>query len=447
MKSYFFSSVRTKTSLLFFGVFLIIILPINYIIYQKIKKILVEADIKELKFEAEKLIDQVRLDPREIPLPKAGFSEKIQLNKEIYFEELFSSPSFPALDQSFYFVEYFQQDTLAFVTVKRKIEYSSSVILLTLMRSNKQLQSSLAELTSYLFYATSASILLAGVFVYTITGFSLSPVMKIVAASTRVNASNSIERVPVPKAKDEYQQLARAINSMLERIELSIKNQTNFFASAAHELKTPLTVMKAELTLALRKSLGSDVAKILDSNLREVERLDHIIHNFLLISQLKTETISLNRKLYGFQEVVFSAMKKIKYLAQDKGSSIQVSLQEEDISADLDFDMMETVVVNLLENAVKYSPYGSVITVQLLQIENRLEVKFMNPILKPLSALDRLKEEFYKAEPQSSGLGLGLWICNRILMMHQCEFSLSQDDNHFCALISMKLVQAEDSTS
>jgi signal transduction histidine kinase len=432
---------------LFFGVFLIIILPINYIIYQKIKKILVEADIKELKFEAEKLIDQVRLDPREIPLPKAGFSEKIQLNKEIYFEELFSSPSFPALDQSFYFVEYFQQDTLAFVTVKRKIEYSSSVILLTLMRSNKQLQSSLAELTSYLFYATSASILLAGVFVYTITGFSLSPVMKIVAASTRVNASNSIERVPVPKAKDEYQQLARAINSMLERIELSIKNQTNFFASAAHELKTPLTVMKAELTLALRKSLGSDVAKILDSNLREVERLDHIIHNFLLISQLKTETISLNRKLYGFQEVVFSAMKKIKYLAQDKGSSIQVSLQEEDISADLDFDMMETVVVNLLENAVKYSPYGSVITVQLLQIENRLEVKFMNPILKPLSALDRLKEEFYKAEPQSSGLGLGLWICNRILMMHQCEFSLSQDDNHFCALISMKLVQAEDSTS
>jgi len=447
LKSYFFSSVRTKTSLLFFGVFLIIILPINYIIYQKIKKILVEADIKELKFEAEKLIDQVRLDPREIPLPKAGFSEKIQLNKEIYFEELFSSPSFPALDQSFYFVEYFQQDTLAFVTVKRKIEYSSSVILLTLMRSNKQLQSSLAELTSYLFYATSASILLAGVFVYTITGFSLSPVMKIVAASTRVNASNSIERVPVPKAKDEYQQLARAINSMLERIELSIKNQTNFFASAAHELKTPLTVMKAELTLALRKSLGSDVAKILDSNLREVERLDHIIHNFLLISQLKTETISLNRKLYGFQEVVFSAMKKIKYLAQDKGSSIQVSLQEEDISADLDFDMMETVVVNLLENAVKYSPYGSVITVQLLQIENRLEVKFMNPILKPLSALDRLKEEFYKAEPQSSGLGLGLWICNRILMMHQCEFSLSQDDNHFCALISMKLVQAEDSTS
>ena len=408
---------------------------------------MVEADIKELKFEAEKLIDQVRLDPREIPLPKAGFSEKIQLNKEIYFEELFSSPSFPALDQSFYFVEYFQQDTLAFVTVKRKIEYSSSVILLTLMRSNKQLQSSLAELTSYLFYATSASILLAGVFVYTITGFSLSPVMKIVAASTRVNASNSIERVPVPKAKDEYQQLARAINSMLERIELSIKNQTNFFASAAHELKTPLTVMKAELTLALRKSLGSDVAKILDSNLREVERLDHIIHNFLLISQLKTETISLNRKLYGFQEVVFSAMKKIKYLAQDKGSSIQVSLQEEDISADLDFDMMETVVVNLLENAVKYSPYGSVITVQLLQIENRLEVKFMNPILKPLSALDRLKEEFYKAEPQSSGLGLGLWICNRILMMHQCEFSLSQDDNHFCALISMKLVQAEDSTS
>ena len=433
--------------MLFFGVFLIIILPINYIIYQKIKKILVEADIKELKFEAEKLIDQVRLDPREIPLPKAGFSEKIQLNKEIYFEELFSSPSFPPLDQSFYFVDYFQQDTLAFLTVKRKIEYSSSVILLTLMRSNKQLQSSLAELKSYLFYATSASILLAGVFVYIITGFSLSPIMKIVAASTRVNASNSIERVPVPKAKDEYQELARAINSMLERIELSIKNQTNFFASAAHELKTPLTVMKAELTLALRKSPDSDVAKILDSNLREVERLGHIIHNFLLISQLKTETISLNRKLYEFNEVVFSAMKKIKYLAQDKGSSIQVSLEEKDMGVGIDFDMMETAVVNLLENAVKYSPYGSVITVQLLQIEKSLHVKFMNPILKPLSSLDRLKEEFYKAEPQSSGLGLGLWICNRILTMHECEFLLSQDNKRFCAMISIKLLQADDFTS
>jgi signal transduction histidine kinase len=438
VKILFLQSIRFKTSLLFFVVFLIISVPVNFIIYNKVKKVIETADSKELKLEAEKLLNQVRLDPKQIPLPKQGYFEKIQLNREIYFENIFTSPSFPELDQAIYFLENYQQDTLVFVTLKREIEYSAGVVLLTLMRSDEPLRSALEELKRYLFYANAASIFLAGLLVYVVTGISLAPVKKIVSAAQHINAANSMERVPAPTSRDEYQQLAEAINAMLLRMETSIKTQTNFFASAAHELKTPLTVMRAELSLALQQTGNSETIKILVSNLREVQRLDHIIHNFLLISQLKTETLVLRKQPVELDEIIFAALKKSNYLAHERGSSVKVHLAEKPFYVQVDVDMMETVIGNLVENALNYSDHGAIILIELTRLENTLELTVANDTKSSIPDLNRLTEEFYKVEPQSSGLGLGLWICKRILTMHQTELTLSHVQQRFMAKFKLQ---------
>jgi len=424
-----FKSIRAKTAFIFFGVFVVIVLPVNFLVYSKVETILIQADTRELQAEGEKLFDKVRLDPALIPLPPQNYLMFIRIKEELGIDTVFASPGFPEVwSEDAVLV----LDSIKIVTKARPVPYSNASLLLSIARSTHDLNSQLETLRLYLFIANSISILLAGILVYIVSGFTLRPVRNIVEVASRIQAMRSMERVAEPKSDDEYRELARTINGMLTRIESSIKTQTNFFASAAHELKTPLTVMQTELAVALNQNPEAGIRPILENQLHEVQRLDRVIQDFLLISQLKSESLIIRKAVNRLDEALYSALKRCKYQIKTKNAQVKITLATEDCTSNFDYDKTELVLFNLLENAIKYSQQEATIQVTINRTD-RLAVQFVNPVTETITDVEILKSEFRKVSEWSSGLGMGLWICQEIMRLQDGELNLHHTNGNFIA--------------
>lgn len=424
-----FKSIRAKTAFIFFGVFVVIVLPVNFLVYSKVETILIQADTRELQAEGEKLFDKVRLDPALIPLPPQNYLMFIRIKEELGIDTVFASPGFPEVwSEDAVLV----LDSIKIITKARPVPYSNASLLLSIARSTHDLNSQLETLRLYLFIANSISILLAGILVYIVSGFTLRPVRNIVEVASRIQATRSMERVAEPKSDDEYRELARTINGMLTRIESSIKTQTNFFASAAHELKTPLTVMQTELSVALNQNPEPSTRTILENQLHEVQRLDRVIQDFLLISQLKSESLVIRKAVNRLDEALYSALKRCKYQIKTKNAQVKITLATEDCTSNFDYDKTELVLFNLLENAIKYSQQEATIQVTINRTD-RLAVQFVNPVTETITDVEILKSEFKKVNDLSSGLGMGLWICQEIMRLQDGELNLHQTNGDFIA--------------
>jgi two-component system, OmpR family, heavy metal sensor histidine kinase CusS len=429
----FFRSIRTKTAVLFFLIFLGVILPVHWLVYKKIETALTETNERELKAEAEKLLSQVRLDPLTVPIPAEGFLLRLQVEQPWQWEEIFSSPGFPALQQFEYLQETVYADTLEILTVRKPLEQPETALLLSLARSNLVFQQQIASVQFYLFAAIALAVSLAGVLVFLASGWILKPIKEIAKAAVQIKTSKDDIEIPVPTTHDESRQLAESINAMLLRIYQSAKAQTNFFASAAHELRTPLAIMKAELTMANNETSVERIPFLL----REVERLERVIHDFLLISELKTDTLVIRKKTEFLEELIYASLKRVKVTTEAYNTTVQLTMDEDaaGYSAQADADKLETVITNLVENAIKYSPRNSVIELQLTQVEGGTSIIVSNPVLAAVKNPELLVQEFKKSTELSSGLGMGLWICDQMVKRHGCSLTLSSTESQFRAAL------------
>lgn len=435
----FYKSIRTKAAVLFLVVFVTILVPANWLIFKKVKLTLEEADTRELSAEAEKLVDNLQLDPLSIPLPPNRYLLKVQAIKNQQIEELFSSPGFPVVAPHNYLEDWFVWDSLKIVNLKKGDEYSSSELVVSLARSVTQLRAQKGDVLSYLIVANCLSILSAAVLVFIAAGQLINPIKRIISTASKITASKTIDRVSVPSTMDESKQLAETLNEMFLRMELSIKNQVNFFASAAHELKTPLAVMNTELSVALKK-VDLPTQKILQSQLHEVQRLDRLIQDFLLISQLKSETLALRKEPERLEEVLYASLKKTKYLAEERNIQIQIKVEDNipTLFSHIDFEKIQTVISNLLQNAFKYSLIESIVKVSISYQENRSTLVITNPVSTPIENLHLLKNEFHKSNELAGGLGMGLWIADQIITLHGGQLELSYLQNEFSAIVILK---------
>lgn len=432
-----FKSIRAKTAILFFIVFLMVILPVHWLVYKKVEAALKETNRRELNVEAEKLLGQVRIDPMTIPIPAEGFVLKLQFQRGLQFETIFSSPDFPEVDILEFLQDITYADTLEIINVRKNLGPQDTSLILSLGRSGAVFQDQLSSLQFYLFSAIVMAITAAGLLVFFVSGWILKPIKKIALSSSLVNSSKDINLIPVPQTNDESKLLAESINGMLERIRHSANAQTNFFASAAHELRTPLAVMKAELTIA-DNAASSDR---LTSMLHEVERLERVIHDFLIISELKADILAIRKSKEALDELIYSSLKKTKYTSETYDTRVQVLIDETVANYEVivDVDKMETVIANLIENAIKYSPRNSIVTLNLSQAKDEFHIKISNPVDELIEEPDLLLQEFKKHNNLSSGLGMGLWICDQIVKLHGFRLTLESEGNEFRAILAIKI--------
>lgn len=431
MKYPFYSGLSGKTAIIFLAGFLLIILPINIFVYNKLKTTIITADNQQLNAEALKLTAQIKLDPVVIPLAPAGYSIHVQVFNGQFLHSLFFSPDFPRLSDELYYLETVDLDTLKVLTRRSNIEGGNGELLVSIAQSNRRLNEQLSEFRGYLFYLAGTAIAVMVILVFSLSEVMFRPLKNVITIAEKINASKSINKIPVPAVHDETKLLAITLNNMLIRIENSLNTQLQFFDSATHELKTPLAIMKAQLSVALENTEDSYIRKTLQSILEEGSRLERTISDFLLLSQLKTNNLLLRMESSDLSELLFSKLPGIKKFAEQRNISFQIQQTETLFPVKVDKDKIQTVIFNLLENAVYHSADGSTVKIHLAKNDHSILLRVKNTISNPIENPEKLGKERYTRSSTSRGMGLGLWICNQIMAMHSGELIITPSDLEF----------------
>ena len=252
-----------------------------------------------------------------------------------------------------------------------------------------------------------------------------------------------MEFIQVFETNDEIQMLSETINDMLKRIENSLNEQNNFFASASHELKTPLTILKTEIEVNLKNTyLNNEFKSFLSSQLEEINRLNRLIEDFLLISQLNNKSLTLRLKKESLDEIIFEVIRKVKNILNLSGLKLNLELSEEidDFNINCDKDKLISVFINLVENAIKYASKETEIKIIIKEdnINNQFIIEIINKIDNPINNIEKLTDQFYRSDVLKNGYGLGLWISNKLITLHNGNMIFIQENGEFIVRVFQK---------
>jgi two-component system OmpR family sensor kinase len=250
---------------------------------------------------------------------------------------------------------------------------------------------------------------------------ALRPVDQIVARARLIGAANLTERLPDPGTSDELGRLAATLNEMLDRIERSVESQRRFTADASHELRSPLSRLRIELEVALRRPRTlADYEAVLRSALEEAERLSRLTEELLMLARLDAgEAVARPDAPVALAPLVEAELNRLKPEADARQITVAVAAPPE-VAVQAPADTLGLVIANLLQNAVKFSPPTGRVTVTLRPkgTEAVLSVANSGPGIPP-EDLPRVFERFYRGtrsrSPDLPGVGLGLAISRAIV--------------------------------
>jgi heavy metal sensor kinase len=252
---------------------------------------------------------------------------------------------------------------------------------------------------------------------------ALRPVRRIIDGARAITSSNLGQRLPVPRTSDEIEHLSIVLNQMIARLEEAFQHSQRFSADASHELRTPLTIMRVELeSISQETPLDSATREKIASILEETDRMGKMVEGLLAISRLETGEAVINLTCFDLAKLVAATADQIALLAEEKAIAIQCRAVEP-VEVTGDRFRLQQVIVNLLDNAIKYSPSGGHILLDARATDGEaiLDVVDDGPGIPP-EALPHVFERFFRADSvrthSVNGTGLGLSIVRSICLAH-----------------------------
>jgi heavy metal sensor kinase len=262
---------------------------------------------------------------------------------------------------------------------------------------------------------------------------SLQPVDEITERAEGITSTNLSERLPVIRTGDELERLSAALNRMITRLDEAFQHVNRFSADASHELRTPLTILQLELEgIAHNHALSPALAEQIGSALEETHCMSRIVESLLTISRLDAGEAKLDRSPLNLAALVESTAGEMKILAQEKSLALR-TLAEGAVWVEGDRTRLQRVVVNLIDNAIKYTHEGGAIEVRVRKEQSTaiLEVADDGPGI-PAYAIPHVFERFYRVDKArsraSGGAGLGLSIAKAICTAHGGEIHVSSEE-------------------
>jgi heavy metal sensor kinase len=258
---------------------------------------------------------------------------------------------------------------------------------------------------------------------YIVIWRALRPVQNMMSAAQDITLHHLSRRLPVPASGDEIASLATALNQMIARLDESFQNTSRFTADASHELRTPLTIIRGELeALLLPADLPPPMHDTLASLLEEIERLVRIVEGLFALARLDTGEAQKERVRFDLAALAETTAEQMCLLAEEKRISL-VCETREPIEVEGDRARLKQVIVNLLDNAIKYTgAEGKIRLAVRAQNGSAILEVWDNGPGAPEAALPHLFERFYRAEEvregPNSGAGLGLSIVHSICTAH-----------------------------
>ena len=252
---------------------------------------------------------------------------------------------------------------------------------------------------------------------------ALRPIDQMVSRARRIGEANLADRLPHPGTADEIGRLVATLNEMLGRLERSFEVRRMFSADASHELRSPVSRLRAELEVALRRPRqAAEYEETLRSCLDEVERVQGMIEELLELAHLETTDDAERPEPVAVTDLVAAALFAVQPRAESQGVAI-VAEALPDVLVNAAPVAAKVALTNILDNAVKFSPAGARVRVAVTAADNEavIAVSDAGPGVSPEEA-ERLFEPFYRGKAShatgAAGVGLGLAI-SRVLVQRQ----------------------------
>ena len=276
-------------------------------------------------------------------------------------------------------------------------------------------------------------VVLASLLGYWLSGRALAPVNRIIRSAELVGIRELSQRLEIPRARDELRRLSETLNAMLDRIESSVRRVTKFTADASHDLRTPVTLIRTNAELALRRPRSeSEYRETLSRILATSEETTRLIEHLLTLARADAGAAHLKFETVDLLETLRSVSRQLSVLAIAKGVFLSETLPPGPLYVRADPAALERLFMAILDNAVRYTAPGGQIFLRLRMANESASVEIQDTgIGISETDLPHIFDRFFRADQARSGeargSGLGLSIAKWIADMHKASIEVTSN--------------------
>jgi heavy metal sensor kinase len=284
-----------------------------------------------------------------------------------------------------------------------------------------------------LFFGIPLALIVAAAGGYLLARKSFAPVTTMSLKARQIGAETLDERIEIGNERDELGFLAATLNGLLERLQVAFDSQRRFMADASHELRTPIAIIQGEADVALARNRdAADYRESIEVMQRAARKLTRIVQNLFLLARGDAGRYPISMSRFYLGEVVADCIRGMRSVAQARGVELSCAASE-DIVIVADEELINRLVLNLVENAVKFTPSGGKVHVGVSARDGNCTIRVADtgPGIAPADQT-RIFERFFRgdrARPHDAGgAGLGLPIARWIAEVHGGELRLEHSD-------------------
>ncbi len=298
--------------------------------------------------------------------------------------------------------------------LSRRGRIASRPVVIQVARSEGPMRQQIRDVVLILLLGLPLAVATAGLGGYTVARRALAPIERMTERAQTITADRLNDRLPVSNPDNEMGRLARVFNATLARLEASFGQMRRFTADVSHELRTPLTAIRSVGEVGLRgRRDETEYRAIIGSMLEEVDRLAGLVDRLLTLSRAETGPAKLALEAVALNELAESVAIDLAVLAEEKSQPVVVERQGSPQTLG-DRVMVRQALINLVDNAIKFSPPGSRIVIRVFEWAGKAVVDVVdNGPGVPAEVRDRIFDRFFRAPSASGdvgGSGLGLSI-------------------------------------
>jgi heavy metal sensor kinase len=333
--------------------------------------------------------------------------------------------------------------SVTFETVQVMGKYPLRVVTMPIMENEKMVgivqvgsslegvEEALQKLLLILIIAVPGALLVASAGGLFLANKALRPVDAITQIARRIGSGDLSQRIRIKRVNDELGRLASTFNEMIAKLEKSFRQVKRFTADASHELKTPLTILRGEVEVGLKKRRGlKEYQRILASNLEEINRMSRVVEDLLTLSRADMGELTMEREEIELSAIAREVWQDLRLLAKKKG--VQLKFMDNGFTrVEGDSLFLRQLVLNIAENGLKYTPAGGEVTVRVKGDRDRGVVMLLvsdTGVGIPQKDLKRIFDRFYRVDRarsrETGGTGLGLSICQWIAHAHEGQIAV-----------------------
>ena len=270
---------------------------------------------------------------------------------------------------------------------------------------------------------------------YILAALELWPLRTLSESGSRDDKGGWIDLPKDADVPEEVEDVRRVLRTLKDMMDEAVTSQRRFLADASHEMRSPITIMKGNIEIALRRERDpEEYRQVLRSNLEDIDRLEYLLKDLMFLARTDANELVVNMAPVQLGEVIAEVYAGLTPMSRTKGINLSLEINPpEGSEIEGDADRLRQLFINLVVNALRYTPEGGKVDIALNKIAGVSEVTVTDTgIGIPEAELPRIFDRFYRVDKararESGGTGLGLCICKWIVDTHHGDITIESKE-------------------